>query len=132
MCGRVRRRHEDRLLVKRAPLGFCGYATVSKHENPIGHCHYFLSVVADQDDGDPLRRKVRNDAVDFRFGPHVDPASGLVQDDDPRLRDEPLRKQHFLLVASRKGACDLFNPSRNDLDLFCEILGKLCLLSPID
>ena len=34
------------------------------------------------------------------------------------------------MVASRKGACDLFHPSRDHLDLFCEILGKLCLLFP--
>jgi hypothetical protein len=41
-----------------------------------------------------------NDAVDFRLRSNVDPASGLIEDDDARLGNEPLRKQHFLLVAS--------------------------------
>src|SRR5262249_39282596 len=42
------------------------------------------------------------------------------------------REQHLLLVASRQGAGDLFDPSRDDPDLLCETFGEFRLVVPTD
>ena len=89
-------------------------AAAAKDQDAIGHRHHLLGIVADQDDGDPLGRQMRDDAVDLRLGADVDAARRLVEDEDARRRDQPFGQQHLLLVAAGERAGQLLDAGRDD------------------
>ena len=65
--GCVSGREQYRLTVKRSPDGFGGDPTAAKDDDPISHPDYFLRVVANEDNRDPLSRQVGDDPMDFDY-----------------------------------------------------------------
>src|SRR5450759_5645003 len=70
-------------------------------KDPVGHCQDFRQVAGDEDDPEPRRCQLTDDPVDLDLGADVDPARGLVQDQDPGPGGQPLGQHDFLLVAAR-------------------------------
>jgi len=75
---------------QRADRFGCDTAT-AKNDNPIGHPDHLLSVVANEDDRDPLGRKMGDDAMDFRFCPDVYTSCRLVENENSRGWNQPFR-----------------------------------------
>src|SRR5262245_39344999 len=107
--GGMRRRKQNRLAIERRARHLSGNATAAKHDDAVGHGHHLLGVVADENDGFALRSKVRNDPMDFRLGTDIDPPGRLIEYDDARRWNEPLREKDLLLVAARKRARHLLD-----------------------
>ena len=61
-------------------------------------------LLADQQDREPLARKVRDRPVDVGLRPDVDAVRRLVEDEDARLGGEPLGEHDLLLVAAGQAA----------------------------
>ena len=65
--------------------------------------------------------------MDLDLGPDVDAARGLVQDQDPRLRGEPLGEDDLLLVAARQRADELVHTGHPDVELPGVVVGDAAL-----
>src|SRR4051794_1957754 len=69
-------------------------------EDAIRHREDLGQVARDEQDRETRRGEVRDDPVDLHLRADVDAARRLVEDQHRRLRREPLREHHLLLVAA--------------------------------
>ena len=83
--------------------------TLVEDEDPVGHRDDLGQVARDEDDPEAGRGQLRDDPVDLDLGPDVDAAGRLVEDQQPRLRGQPLGEDDLLLVAARQCADHLLD-----------------------
>ena len=65
----------------------------------MGH---LLEIGGDDDDGEALRQRLGDEAVDLRLGADVDARRGVLGDQQLAARGEPAANHHLLLVAARQ------------------------------
>ena len=65
----------------------------------MGKTQHLLVLGGDEENGDALGRQRVDQSVDRKLRSYVDAARRLVRDEDARAAEQPLRKQHLLLVA---------------------------------
>ena len=75
----------------------------------------------------PGRGQLGDDPVDLDLGADVDAAGRLVEDQEPRLRRQPLRQHDLLLVAARQGADQLLDAGHPHVELLGVLVGDRAL-----
>ncbi len=79
-----------------------GDPALVQDEDPVGHREDLGQVARDEDDPEPGGGELGDDPVDLDLGADVDAARRLVEDQDRRLRGQPLGQDDLLLVAARQ------------------------------
>ena len=75
-------------------------ATFAQDQDAVAEREQFRHLRAGDQDGDPLRRQLADEAIDLRLGAHVDAAGRLVEQQHARRRRQPLADHNLLLVAA--------------------------------
>ena len=91
-------------LLGRQPVALEGAddPALAHDDDAVGHAEDLGDFGGDHDDGEALRRELGHELVHRGLGADVDALGRLVEDDDPRLRRQPLGDHHLLLVAARE------------------------------
>ena len=90
------------------------------HEDAVAHAEDLRQLRGDEQDRQALSGEVRDRAVHIGLGADVDAVRRLVEDQDPRLRCEPLREHDLLLVAAGEASHHLRGRVRLDAQLLHE------------
>ena len=77
-------------------------ATFAHDQDAIAHAQHLGQLGRDHDDGRASRQQLVHQAIDLDFGADVDASRRLIEEEDVRLRQQPLREHHLLLVAAGK------------------------------
>ena len=101
-------------------------------EDPVGHRDDLGQVARDEDDPEAGRGQLGDDPVDLDLGPDVDAAGRLVEDQQPRLRGQPLGQDDLLLVAARQGADHLLDAGHLHVELLGVVVGDGPLRRAVD
>jgi len=68
----------------------------------VGHAEHLGQLGRDHDDREALLRQLLHQGVNLRLRADVDALGRLVQDEHLRLRGQPARQRHLLLIATRQ------------------------------
>ena len=96
-----------------------GDAALVQDEDPVGHREDLGQVARDEDDPEAGRGELGDDPVDLDLGADVDAAGRFVEDQQARLRGQPLGQDDLLLVAARQRPTSCSTP----VILHVELLG---------
>src|ERR1044071_8399900 len=88
--------------VERAPLQGLHDPALAHHHHAIRDAQELGQLRGDQDDRQPVRDELADQAVDGGLEADVDPLGGLVQDDDLGVGRQPLPDDDLLLVPTRQ------------------------------
>ncbi len=77
----------DSFLGRVAGADFFDDLSALRHQNPIGHRHDFRQVGGNDDDGEPFVGQRVDELMDLDDRADVDPAGGLIENDELRLLD---------------------------------------------
>ena len=91
--GFFRRIRGGELLYNSAPL---------RHQDPIRQVHNLRKVRRNEEHAHALLGELLDQCVDFRDRAHVDPSSGLVENNEPRLLHKGAGDHYLLLIAARQ------------------------------
>ena len=104
-----RREAHDRFLGRRCARQNPGLPSFAHHQNPVGQQQQFRHFRAHGDDGQPARREIEDQLVDFLLRADIDATRRFVEQQHPWLHPEPLADHDLLLVAARQRGCDLLD-----------------------
>ena len=126
--GEVAGRGEHHPLLGRVGTGdLGGDAAFVEDEDPVGHREDLGQVARDEDDPETRRGQLGDDPVDLDLGPDVDAAGRFVEDEQARLRRQPLGEDDLLLVAARQRADHLLDAGHLDVELVGVVARDLAL-----
>ena len=94
--------------------------TLAHHEHAVAHREHLREVGGDEDDRHAGGGELVDDVVDLGLRGDVDAAGRLVEDEDLRLRVEPLREHRLLLVAAGQALDGRVERRRADRELLAE------------
>src|SRR5688500_165420 len=92
----------DRLRRGRGAVELRGGPALAQDQHALAHAQQLGQVRGDEHHPQPARRQLRDELVDLRLGPDVDPARGLVEEEHARLGHQPLGEHDLLLVPTRE------------------------------
>src|SRR4051812_16737867 len=95
---------DHRLLVGLRAGELGGQPAFVHHQDAIGHAQYLGKLGGDHQHRQALARELAQQAVNLGLGADVDAAGGLVDDQQLRVRGQPLGEHDLLLVAARQEA----------------------------
>ncbi len=98
------RRGQQRFLRRIRSRELPGNFSLAHDIDAMAETKNFGQLRGDNQNAATLRREVDYELIDFGFGPHIDTARGLIEDQESALGEEPASQYRFLLVPSRK-AC---------------------------
>src|SRR5215217_3491986 len=126
------RRVHDPLLVRFVTRELAGQPALAHHEDPIRHTEDLGKLARDQEDREALRGQAGDDPMHLRLRADVDPARGLVEDQDLRIGRQPLGEHDLLLVAARQRLGGLSEAGGLDLQALRELGRDLRLALAVD
>ena len=88
----------------------------------VGQAQHLRQLGGDDDDRLALPGELLDEVVDLFFGPDVDAAGGLVEDQDIAVAHEPLRDDDLLLVAAGQLTEQLMDVGGLDAQLLAVLL----------
>ena len=123
-------RHQP-FFVSVVAVDLAGHPAFAEGDDPIGHRHHFRQIGGDHNHRHALFRHVKQHLVHFRFGPHVDAARRLIDDQHPRVERHAAREDHLLLVAAGELAHLLRAVDHFDLQRLAVGLNQIVLFAGV-
>src|SRR3954447_15288418 len=108
---------DHRLLVGLGAGELSGQPAFVHHQDANGHAQHLRQLGGDHQPRRALAGELAQQAVDLGLGAAVDAAGRLVDDQQLRVRRQPLGEHDLLLVAARQRADDIVEPVVFELQL---------------
>lgn len=108
-------------------LNIVGDDTVGHRVNAVTDTDELGQLGGNHDDGLACIGKLIDDFVDLILGADVDASGRLIEDEDVRLRDNPLGEQHFLLVTTGEGGDIHIDVMALDVEVLAVLFNFLAL-----
>src|SRR5471030_2016894 len=100
---------------------FVHYIDAVAHAKQLGHFR------RNHQNAFALARQLVDDGVDLVFGPDIDTSRGFIENQQTRLRKQPLAQHDLLLIAAREIDHPLLDARTADAQRFAILLRNFCL-----